>query len=305
MPDILGQDYPNFQVVVINDGSFDGSKKMLEDWEVKEPKLKVVHVIVDERYHRGKKFALTMGIKAAAHDLLLFTDADCVPSSKNWIRTMAQAKGENQIVIGHGPFQKKKSLLNTIQEFESFQTAQQYFSYALANQTYMAVGRNLMYEKALFFENKGFASHQHILSGDDDLFIQEVAQNNVSICVDSESWMYSQAKATWKSWFKQKRRHQSTSKLYKPKFKFLLALIGLSKMAFWIALIFCILNFNLIGLLVAIGTIIISWAIAIPFAQRLNMNRTAILYPFLELLFFPYLLLFSLLSFSSKPITWN
>ena len=171
---LLLQDYPSFEIVLVNDQSTDNTKFVFKQWE-NHPKIKLVNIGEDIKKGLGKKFALTLGIKAAKYDYLLLTDADCYPRDKDWISSMAQHFSNKTIVLGYGAYEKRKGLLNKLVRFDTFQVAMQYFSYALIGKTYMGVGRNLAYKKSLFFDNKGFATHLHLPSGDDDLFIKEVA----------------------------------------------------------------------------------------------------------------------------------
>ncbi len=172
LPLILEQNYPDFEVVVVNDRSWDGTKEVLDDFAKNYNNLKIVTVGEGAKFIAGKKFAATMGIKAAAHNWLVFTDADCYPASNNWLMDMQPPDDDaKEIVLGYSPYLKKDGLLNALIRFETFFTAVNYLSFALKGMPYMGVGRNMAYKKSLFFENKGFAAHMHIPSGDDDLFV--------------------------------------------------------------------------------------------------------------------------------------
>lgn len=232
---ILEQDYPDFEVVVVNDCSWDGSQAWLEELQKTQPRLKVSQLIEQEKYPTGKKFAVTIGIKAAKHDLLLFTDADCEPASNQWIRNMqSRFTPGKEIVLGFSPYLKRKGFLNQFIRFETLITAQFYFAMALRNNPFMGVGRNLAYRKDLFFKHKGFASHQHIMSGDDDLFVNEAATStNVAIEVDPSSFVNTDAKSTFSTWSRQKSRHMTTGKYYKPKHKRVLGTYYFAIMLFY------------------------------------------------------------------------
>ena len=308
LPLLLAQDYPDFEVVVVNDGSFDGSADLLNSFQSSNAHLKLVDLKIDERYQKGKKFALTMGIKAASNEQLLFTDADCKPSGKQWIRRMMEVKGSKPIVLGYAPLRYKFSLWAPFSYYETFHTAIQYLSYALRSLSYMGVGRNLSYTKGLFFANKGFASHQHLLSGDDDLFIQEVASaNNVAICTHDQSFMYSDAPGGFISFIRQKRRHYSTSKHYSTRFKLLLSWYAFAQF-FWTAaavasiflpaywfILFPILGFKWLLL----------WPIMIQLGRRLKTPWAGYLLPLFDLLFSLYLLISAFIIRFSAPKRWK
>src|SRR6185312_2609594 len=152
-----------------------------------------------------KKFPLSMGIKSSRYETLLLTDADCVPASEHWIQLMQNGYREGtEIVLGYGAYNKAEGLLNKIIRFETFHSALQYLSYALAGMPYMGVGRNLSYKKELFFNNKGFSSINHIPGGDDDLFINMVAnKRNTTIVIDKDAHTLSEAAPTWQIWQRQ------------------------------------------------------------------------------------------------------
>jgi hypothetical protein len=221
--------------VVVNDCSWDGSQAWLEELQRSQPRLKISQIIEQEKYPTGKKFAVTMGIKAAKHELLLFTDADCEPASDQWIRNMhSRFTPGKDIVLGFSPYRKTKGFLNQFIRFETLITAQFYFSMALRNNPFMGVGRNLAYRKDLFFKHKGFASHQHIMSGDDDLFINQAATTtNVAIEFDSASFVNTEAKTTFDSWSNQKSRHMTTGKYYKTEHKRVLGTYYLAIMLYY------------------------------------------------------------------------
>ena len=237
LPSVINQDYPDFQIVLINDASCDDTFEVMEEFANAHSNIKLVNVSSNETFWGNKKFALTLGIKAAKHEHLLFTDADCKPISKHWITEMTSHFSEDKsIVLGYGAYSKiKNSFLNKLIRYETFLTALQYFSYAKFGLPYMGVGRNLAYKKDAFFKVNGFISHMHICSGDDDLFINEIATaQNTEICFSEESFTVSTPKKTYGEWLFQKRRHITTASNYKTKHKVLLTLFYASHILFWI-----------------------------------------------------------------------
>lgn len=239
IPAILSQDYPDFELVIVNDCSQDETEEYLKELIRIHPEVKVVNLTQNLNFFKGKKFPLSMGIKSAKHDLLLLTDADCMPKSNQWIKGMMSAYKKNtEIVLGYGPYIERKGLLNKFIRFDTLYIAMQYFSLALAKKPYMGVGRNLSYRKTTFYRNKGFTSHYNIPSGDDDLFISQVAdKSNTRIFIDSDNRIESEPKRTWSSWVHQKRRHYSTGIKYKPQINSILGLLLGSRIIYYPALV--------------------------------------------------------------------
>ncbi|MBT5090108.1 MAG: glycosyltransferase [Flavobacteriales bacterium] len=308
LPKVLEQDYPEFEVVVVNDQSKDGTAAILKNFEKSYPKLVIVTIDEHIKHWPGKKFALTLGIKTARHEHLLLTDADCLPNSSNWSKQMSSNFNNSEIVLGFGGYQKRKGLLNKIIRFDTFNVAKQYLSYSLAGFTYMGVGRNMAYKKSLFFENKGFANHLHITSGDDDLFIQEIAnKNNVSIEITEQAHTTSTVIEKWREWAYQKRRHITTASLYKTKFKILLTLYPYAQTLFWAALfLLFLIKAPLQFCIILLGVkIFLSYLVNYKAMKILKVMDLYWMHPVYEIMYLCIQGIFVLLNIVSKPKKWS
>lgn len=241
LPLVLQQHYhdeayqPQYEVVVVNDNSEDDTGYVLKQLQPGYPHLRAIDLKQPAKGIPGKKYPLTIGIRSAVHDVVVLTDADCRPASTRWLQLMSQGfRHGKEIVLGYGAYEKRPGLLNKAIRFETFFSALQYLSFALAGIPYMGVGRNLAYRKALFFRHKGFLSHCNIPSGDDDLFINAAAnRRNTAVVIDAGAITCSPPKTTWGAWYRQKKRHMSTGTHYKLKHQFLLGLFSLSQFLFY------------------------------------------------------------------------
>lgn len=289
LPLILQQNYPAFEVVVVNHQSIDESYHILNAYKMQYPNLKIVEVEQSRHLGNGKKLPLTLGIKAAKNEHLIFTDADCQPASNLWLKGMVSCFSEKkQIVMGYGPYQADKGLLNKIIRFDTTFIAMNYFSFALSRMPYMAVGRNMAYTKDVFNAVHGFKSHYAVSSGDDDLFIQEAAsRKNYAIQTDPKTYAYSKAKTTWKSWAQQKSRHYSTAGHYNVIKKAMLGIYPLTLLLLWIS--FVILMFNPEYRWVTLAgfgfVLIVKWWVQGKCFARLQAGSFIALFPFLDLLY--------------------
>ncbi len=310
LPSIIEQEYENFEIILINDASQDDTLEVMERFKAQHNNIKIVDVKTVEQFWGNKKYALTLGIKASTHEFLLFTDADCKPVSKYWLQEMASGfSNENHIVLGFGGYEKvKHSLLNKLIRFETLMTAIQYFTYANLGMPYMGVGRNLAYKKTLFFNNSGFMSHMDIKSGDDDLFINQVANSKNTITRFSENgFTLSIPKTTFSQWVRQKRRHISTAKHYKPKHKFILGLFYFSQLFFWLLAILLLVfqyHWKLVASIV-IFRLLLQLLTTLYSSKKLNCKDLVLFAPFLEF----FLIIFQMYIFSanliSKPHHWK
>lgn len=300
LPKVLEQNYPNYEVIVVNDRSIDNTPDVLRAFERSYPRLKVTHVKENDRFNFNKKFAVTMGIKAAQNEHLLFTDADCIPESENWLTEMvAPFQTKKSIVLGYGAYKKAAGLVNKIIRAETFLIAQQYIGYTLIGLPYMAVGRNLAYTKSVFFDNKGFSSHQHLVTGDDDLFINEVATaKNTAVVFSPNSYTTSIPKKTWSDYLEQKRRHLGASASYKSSAKLLLIALSGLNYAFVLSII-CTFIFEpnwWLGLISIVLVALTQMAISYPALKKSKSVDLIIwisLADYFTLLFYPFALVYN------------
>ena len=237
LPLLNQQDYPNFEVLVIDDRSYDGMHDYLLKGTRALDRVRFIRIDTTPSHVTSKKYALTIALKKALHPIVLLTDADCRPTDAFWISGMVQQMQSSgrDIVLGFSPYTAHSGFLNFLIRSETLFTAVQYFSLALAGRPYMGVGRNLMYDKKVFFENRGFYTHLNVLGGDDDLLMNEVANGqNTTVCLDPATFVWSVPKATWSAWRQQKRRHLTVGRYYKPGHKLRLGLLTGSHVVSWL-----------------------------------------------------------------------
>ncbi len=256
LPDILEQDFPEFEVIVVDDGSKDHTEQVLESFKKQYTHLRTTYIKPDEHFKHGKKLAVTIGIKAAKYDYFVFTDADCRVASKHWLKLMARNFKENTLVLGFGGYNKQPSFLNKLVRYDTIQIATLYFSKALAGNPYMGIGRNLAYAKSLYTKVKGFSSHYHIPTGDDDLFVNEAASYaKTGIETSIDSFTFSVPPKSFKEWQRQKSRHLVGSKFYSPGQKIFLGIEGFSRGLFHIISLIGIIFFP--NILLPVGSLIL------------------------------------------------
>lgn len=302
---ILKQDYPNFELIVVDDYSTDGTSDILKGLQSTDHRITI---ILPSKDLPGKKLAITEAISIAKGPQILLTDADCVPVSDQWIATMlSNITNDKLIVLGYGPLMVENHWINTFSRYETLLAAMQYFSYAHMGRPYMGVGRNLMFDKQLFIDNNGYQSHMQHASGDDDLFIQEVATaSNVALCTDQLGHVLSPSMDTLESYIRQKKRHLNSSIEYKMLDKVLLSIYPFSIIFIYFLSILLLwspyVNFVIVS-------IILRWVILMLFyikpARQLKSLDLIWKYPFLEMLHIVYLIYFAFTAFNSKKHNWN
>ena len=239
IPALLQQNYPDFEIVVVNDCSDDETEEYLKDLERKETRVKPVQLKQHLNFFNGKKFPLSMGIKSAKNDLIVFTDCNCMPVNDQWLRSVVNRyNSHTEIVIGYSPYIQKKSVLNRIMRFDALQNGLLYLSAALNRHPYMGVGKNLSYRKELFFRNNGFISHYTTTVGEDDIFISQVAtKKNTEVLIDAENSILTTPTNNFKLWMRQKGSRYSTVSKYNTRARLFLSLFYISQFLFYTSFI--------------------------------------------------------------------
>lgn len=294
LPMVMNQKGVTFEVIVVDDCSLDDTVDVLREYSEKHSNFRTSKLVESREFEGGKKYAVTMGIKAAKYQNLVFIDADCYPNSELWLQTMAKGLMYKKVVLGYGPFKKEKGFLNRIIRFDTYKIALQYLSYALSGIPYMGVGRNLAYQSFLYFDAKGFTSHLNVVSGDDDLFVNEVSNSkNTGIEISPDSHVYSLSKRTYAKWEFQKRRHLTTAPKYRVIHKVMLILYPLSQYIMNVAFVLLLLRqfdlevtLGLYGIKVLIQGIIQFFTMKR--LQVLDLFLWSILLEFLLMLFYPW-----------------
>jgi Glycosyltransferases, probably involved in cell wall biogenesis len=310
IPQLLEQDYPGFEIIVVNDRSNDNSYEFLLEQGRNDSRVRMVNVEHVPAHVNAKKYALTLGIKAAKNEWILLTDADCRPNGPNWISSMSSAFRENtQFVLGVSPYQKAAGFLNLFIRFESLLTALQYSAFALLNSPYMGVGRNLAYRKSFFLQEKGFNQFMNVTGGDDDLYVnQHATAANTSIILGREAAVMTYPETSWGAFFRQKKRHLSVGKYYKFKHRFWLGLFITTWLISW-ALLIAIAVLQTPLMYFAIGAMVIRIVMLIVtlnsgikrFGQKFELWSV----PFLDFLFSIYYLTTGLVTLGAKNVRWK
>ncbi len=237
---LLTQDYPLYEVIVVNDGSEDNTSAVIYSYISRDARIRTTFVPREAQVGSSKKLALTLGAKAAKYDYLLLTDADCRPESVHWISEMMHGfdKQGTEVVLGYGAYFKDNGEINRLVRFDTLFNGLHYLGAALCKHPYMGVGRNLAYKKSLFFESGGFSHLMRERAGDDDLFINRVATGkNTAVVVSKDSLTWSVSKHTLREWLLQKRRHLSVSPKYRSATKFRLGVEPMTRGLFYALLI--------------------------------------------------------------------
>lgn len=309
VPLLLQQDHPQFEVIVVEDRSNDGTFDFLLEATKADPRLRMVRVAQTPSHINGKKYAITLGVKAATYEWILFTDADCRPASTHWASTMSSYMDEShQFVIGFSPYIKTSGLLNSFIRFETFTTVIQYAGLALLGMPYMGVGRNLAYRKSLFLDSKGFNNYLGVMGGDDDLFVnQHATRRNVAVATGKDSITYSYPKATFKEFYYQKLRHLSVGKHYRFSHRLVLGLFALSWILTWVAALPLVLisTYAIWGAaLFVVRFICIEMAFRMA-ARKLGEPFEGWKLPFLDFIYAFYYLVAGPVAFLSKKVRWK
>jgi len=309
IPKLLTQAYVNFEVIVVDDRSTDGSYEYLLKEKETYPNLRLVRIDWTPEHINAKKYALTLGIKGAHNELLVMTDADCEPVSSNWLKQMTnQFNGETDFVLGFSYYKKLPGFLNLFIRYETLQTAILYITMALSGVPYMGVGRNIGYKRSFFLSKKGFNKFLKVTGGDDDLFVNKYSTaKNTVVVLHPESVILSESKNTFSDFVIQKIRHISVSKMYRFKHKLLIGILSFSKILFWIlglSLIVLFHNILWVGGLFSIQLLLLLWVYN-RFTKILNVKYELYGLWLMDFVYISYLILFSLRAFTAKKIKWS
>ncbi|MCH1543455.1 MAG: glycosyltransferase [Bacteroidia bacterium] len=308
IPQWLAQDYPEFELIIVDDCSTDESSRFITNIASTDSRIKYILLDPNKIKSEGKKLALTLGIKKAQYEYLLLTDADCSPSSNQWLQRMANGfQDDKSIVLGAAPLQVSSSFWGRLIHFENLLTALHYFGLAKLGFPYMGVGRNLAYTKTAYQSVGGFSQHYHIPAGDDDLFVQSVANaTNTGVIIHPESYTLSAGPSNFNAYWRQRLRHLWVGKQYKTSVSLLLSilpflnLLFLSGISAWLILG----SHWLWPATTSLLALIPIWILMYQRGKILQMNKAGALYPFYVVFHSIWYVLVGIRVFFKKQIIW-
>ena len=307
LEDWLNQDYPEFEVVVVDDCSADETAYLIVTEAKNHPRLKYVLMDPAVIKNGGKKLALTLGIKKAQYEHLVLTDADCIPRGDQWLKHMMSGfTSGKSIVLGVAPL-TAKGILGSLVHYENVFTALNYLGMAQRQQPYMGVGRSLAYTKSIYNSVGGFSSHHHIPAGDDDLFVQSVAtKSNTSVVIEPEAYIDSKGPKNFQSYWRQRMRHLWVGKLYKSSVSLKLSLMPILNLLFWIGLLlfYGFSSSVLYPTALLLIKIVPEWILFFQKSKLLSMPLAAPFYPLLHFFHSFWYVFVGIRAFFKKKIIW-
>jgi len=309
IPSLLAQDHPEFEIIIVDDRSNDSTFDFLLEETAKDHRLKMVHVNRTPPHANSKKYALTLGIKAARFEWLLLTDADCRPAGNSWISNISSYFGDTiHFVLGYSSYVKGKGVLNAFIRFDTLITAIQYIAFALLRYPYMGVGRNMAYRRSKFLEVKGFHNILSVTGGDDDLYVNLYANGrNTAVCLEPPGQTYSIPKTSWGDFLNQKVRHLSVGKRYKLRHRFLLGLFMSTWLGVWFVGVPLALTsdyYLLIGGLLIFRLILVILAVHMA-RKKFGEPFELWLVPLLDFIYVFYYLVSGLRALVTKKVRWK
>lgn len=216
LPYILNQDYPNFEVIIVNENLDEETNEEIIKLQQTHKNLHQTFIPDSTRYVSTKKLAITLGIRASHYDWLVFTEIDSHPISNQWLKKMSRNFTDGtDIVIGYSNYEKKKGEFTRYITFDTLLFSMRYLGSALLKCPYTGFGRNLCYRRDLFNESKGFSSYLQLQRGEDDLFINTTASStNTKVETSPESIIKIEVPEI-QTWKEEKMSYAVTSHFYK------------------------------------------------------------------------------------------
>jgi len=301
--EFISQDYPLYEIIIVNDHSSSEEEKKLEEMVNGFPQVSLFH----SNDQPGKKQALSLGINKAKYELILCTDADCMPAGNDWINSMVTHATGHELVLGYSPYKHARGFLNLFVRFETVMTGIQYLSWAMVGRPYMGVGRNMLYPRKLFQQTNPYKDQKNIPYGDDDLWVQQASPTRkVAVNTDKMAHVLSVPAISWNQWFKQKHRHLSAGHYYKMKVWWQPGLYALALIAHWF-LLPVFVPFPLDGMMFVLFVLGLAfrWDTYRRWTSRLGDKDTDLWYPLLEVGYTLYLASMGVITAVNKKKTWN
>lgn len=264
LPHLVSQEYPDYEVIVVNDGTSEVLQNAISLYEC-DYKNVYQTFVPDTVYNVSRrKLGITLGIKAAKNDVVILTDANCMPQSNRWIYAMARnfVPGVD-VVLGYTRMAYNEGeKRGYYQVFDRMIFALRYLAYAVMKRPFMGVGSNLAYRRDTFFANKGFSARLNLHFGDDDLLVNEIARKgNTRIEMSAESIVESHYADKSEAWNEMRMKYNFTSKYLHTSSKGVFAFESVLHILLWIVFAAAVVLSlpNMVGVAFALLIMLIYW----------------------------------------------
>lgn len=261
LPYLLEQDYPNYELVVVDFVSQDDTSDVLKICSNHYALLKTVQFRQDVNSYRGKKYPLSIGIKSAQNDIILLSEPECVPKDFNWVRRMVEgyANPETKIVLGYCGIRQKKSLFNALQVYDNLVYYLRFIAAALSGHPYTGNSCNLSYRRSFFFDHGAFYKHLSIAQGADDIFVnQNATHDNTAVILAPDSFTLTDAQPTLAKWMHKRRERTATRRFYSIRQKLQLIIYPLTVCLFYTSIVMLFIN-HLMPWQILAGVVALDW----------------------------------------------
>lgn len=278
------EDYPYFEIIVVYDAAADYAKMLNERFSKKYDNVYVTFIPPGSHNVSRRKLAITSGVKAAKGEIIVTTTGNIsLPEHHHWLSSLlAPFSGSigHRIDVSLGlskiRFEDYTGWTRWYREFDSIMRDAQWIGYAAMGQPYRGDGNNLAFRRSVFFEHKGYAKTINLHNGDDDLFINEIANvSNTAIVTNPQSVVITDwPDGANRIWSNTKEGYNFTSR-WLPKAPFLRA--WCLKLLQWLIPGFLITALvtalpNLMGVIVCVPLLLIFWGLEIFFYRRLSVR---------------------------------
>lgn len=223
----LNQAYENFEVIVVDDGSYDGTASLVAKYMQKYPILRLTTITPDKKFQHTKKFAVNVGLKAAKNDIVIFTDANCYPCSKNWIDNIQAGFVDGvDVVISYANFVSDNSLLGKFIIYDKLCNFLRFSSFACFDKAIRGDFLNLAFRRDVFISSNSYRGDALSEEGIDVLPIIKLKKSkNISIIINKTSKIYVDYIDIKKEWMYYKLLYFKSMKYYSPFLKLLINII--------------------------------------------------------------------------------
>lgn len=192
LANLLELDYPDYEVVVVDNFSEDHTLLKVAQLAKRYPRLKYTSISQESNF--SEKIAINLALKAASHDRILFLSPDSQSVDSAFLKKVDDNAGDSNLLMCYINFAPQKSWRNKLCRIERMTAFFHSAAFSKAGIPVFYEDRNVLFHKSIYFDQSGFRGKMNDHFANLELVFNDRFKKKTQVSIDPETFVYEQVR---------------------------------------------------------------------------------------------------------------